>query len=162
MTEVFVGIGSNIEPAVHVPEALAALGQTFGRLETSPIYRCPAVGFNGRDFVNLVVAFEVDRAIADVQRELRRIEADCGRRERARDGSRTMDLDMLLFGETLFDNGDIRVPRADILEYAFVLRPLAEMRPQGRHPMSGQRYADLWAGFDATDQPLTEITLDSR
>lgn len=159
MTEVFVGMGSNIEPAVHVPEGLAALEKTFGRLEISAIYRCPAVGFDGHEFVNLVVAFEVDSEIADVQWQLRSIEADCGRRQRVRDGSRTMDLDMLLFGETIFNNGDIRVPRADILEYAFVLRPLAEMRPQGKHPTSGRRYADLWASFDATDQPLTEISL---
>ncbi|MDA3921807.1 MAG: 2-amino-4-hydroxy-6-hydroxymethyldihydropteridine diphosphokinase [Salinisphaera sp.] len=160
MTEVFVGMGSNIEPAVHVPEALAALSAVFGELDVSPIYRCPAVGFNGHDFVNLVVAFESADDIGDVQRQLRRIEADCGRRQVVREGSRTMDLDMLLFGNTVFDNGDIRVPRADILDYAFVLRPLSDMRPQALHPVLARSYADLWAAFDAADQPLTEISLD--
>lgn len=157
--EVFVGIGSNIDPGVHVPEALAALTHHFGALDVSTVYRCPAVGFAGNDFVNLVVAFESTWTIEAVQQTLRRIEADCGRNRAARDGSRTMDLDMLLYGDTVFDNGDIRVPRADIVKYAFVLRPLAQMRPAAIHPVLGRSYADLWADFDDRDQPLTEITL---
>lgn len=157
--EVFVGIGSNIEPRVHVPDALAALRHHFGPLDVSTMYRCPAVGITGNDFINLVVVFESTESIESVQQTLRVIEGDCGRDRAARDGSRTMDLDMLLFGESVFDNGEIRVPRADIVEYAFVLRPLAQMRPTAIHPVLGRSYADLWANFDDRDQPLTEITL---
>lgn len=157
--EVFVGIGSNIEPREHVAQALTALRHHFGGLDVSTIYSCPSVGFSGNDFVNLVVGFQSTASIEAVQQTLRVIESDCGRDRSARDGSRTMDLDMLLFGETVFDNGDIRVPRADILEYAFVLRPLAQMRPAAMHPVLGRSYADLWAHFDADDQPLTAIRL---
>lgn len=161
MTEVVVGIGSNIEPERHVREALAALAVRFGTLDISPAYACPAVGFSGADFVNLVVAFEADESIASVQAGLRDIEAACGRDRAARDGSRTMDLDMLLFGDAVFDDGDIRVPRADILDYAFVLRPLAEIRPASRHPTDGRAYRDLWAAFDKPGQPLTQISLNA-
>lgn len=66
---------------------------------------------------------------------------------------------MLLFGAAVFDNGDIRVPRADILEYAFVLRPLADLRPMLRHPTVGRTYRELWAAFNAAGQPLTRIAL---
>lgn len=161
MTEVVVGVGSNIEPRRHVCAALERLAERFGRLDVSPVYSCPAVGFSGADFVNLVVAFDTDEPIEAVQAGLRAIEAEGGRDLAARDGSRTLDLDMLLFGDTVFDNGDIRVPRADILDYAFVLRPLAEMRPQAQHPIDGRSYRELWATFDRPDQPLTEITLDA-
>ncbi|MGB7757626.1 MAG: 2-amino-4-hydroxy-6-hydroxymethyldihydropteridine diphosphokinase [Salinisphaera sp.] len=160
MTEVVVGMGSNIEPERHVRAALGQLAERFGALDVSPIYTCPAVGFSGADFVNLVVAFETDEPIETVQAGLREIEAAGGRDRAGRDGSRTMDLDMLLFGDRVFDNGDIRVPRADILEYAFVLRPLAEIRPHARHPGNGRSYRELWAAFDRSGQPLTEISLD--
>lgn len=161
MTEVAIGMGSNIEPARYVPAALQALSQRFGTLDVSPIYRCPAVGFAGADFVNLVVVFDTSESIDAVQAALRAIESGCGRDRRPRDGSRTMDLDMLLYGDTVYDDGDIRVPRADILEYAFVLRPLADIRPAARHPVDGRAYRELWAAFDQQGQPLTEITLDA-
>lgn len=160
MTEVVVGMGSNIEPERHVRAALEQLAERFGTLDVSPVYTCPAVGFSGADFVNLVVAFESGEPIETVQAGLREIEAAGGRDRAAHDGSRTMDLDMLLFGDTVFDNGDIRVPRADILDYAFVLRPLAEIRPDARHPSDGRSYRELWAAFDRSGQPLTEISLD--
>lgn len=160
MTEVAVGVGSNIEPGRYVPATLERLRARFGVLDVSPIYSCPAVGFSGADFVNLVVAFQSAEPIEAVQAGLRAIEAAGGRNRAARgDGSRTMDLDMLLFGDRVLDNGDIRVPRADILEYAFVLRPLADIRPQARHPIDGRRYRELWEAFDQPGQPLTEITL---
>lgn len=159
MTEVVIGMGSNIEPERNVRAALDRLKQRFGALDVSPIYTCPAVGFSGADFVNLVVAFDANEPIEVVQSGLREIEAAGGRDRAARDGSRTMDLDMLLFGNSVFDNGDIRVPRADILDYAFVLRPLAEIRPDVRHPTDGRTYRELWAAFDRPGQPLTEISL---
>lgn len=160
MTEVAVGIGSNIEPARYVRAGLEWLRGYFEPLEVSPIYSCPAVGFSGADFVNLVVIFQSGKTISAVQACLREIEYACGRDRVTHKGSRTLDLDMLLFGARVFDNGDIRVPRADILEYAFVLRPLAELRPTGLHPVEGRSYRELWAGFDASGQPLTEISLD--
>lgn len=159
MTEVVVGVGSNIEPERHVRTGLDRLSARFGALDVSPAYRCPAVGFSGADFINLVVAFQADEPIEAVQAGLREIEAAGGRDGGARDGSRTLDLDMLLFGDQVFDNGDIRVPRADILDYAFVLRPLADIRPDARHPIRGVCYRDLWAGFDRPGQPLTVISL---
>lgn len=159
MTEVVVGVGSNIEPRRHVRAALEWLAERFGALDVSPIYTCPAVGFAGADFVNLVVAFTVDEPIESVQAGLREIEAAGGRHRAGRDGSRTLDLDMLLYGARVFDNGDIRVPRADILDYAFVLRPLAEIRPTSRHPTDGRTYRELWAVFDRPGQPLTELSL---
>ncbi|RJS91266.1 2-amino-4-hydroxy-6-hydroxymethyldihydropteridine diphosphokinase [Salinisphaera sp. Q1T1-3] len=158
--EVAVGMGSNIAPEHYVPAALAALRSRFAALEVSTAYACPAVGFSGNDFVNLVVLFETAESIDAVQAALREIETELGRDERARDGSRTMDLDLLLYGATVHDDGDIRVPRADILTYAFVLGPLAELRPNGIHPTKTRRYRDLWAAFDDADQPLRAVQLD--
>ena len=162
MSRAFVGIGSNIQPHAHVPLALELLERSFTVTDVSPIYSCPAVGFDGADFVNLVVAFETDRDVIELQSELRDIEAACGRDRTEKRASRTMDIDLLLFDDAVIDEPGLTLPRADMLEYAFVLRPLAEIAPDARHPVSGIRYARLWADFDDRVQPLTRIELAPR
>lgn len=154
---VFVGIGSNIEPRTHIPRALGLLEQRFGGLRVSRFYECPAVGFDGDPFVNLVAGFDSNEPPLDVVRGLRAIERQCGRSRSEKMRSRTMDLDLLLYGDHILDDADLRVPRSDILCYAFVLKPLAELIPDARHPVNGVRYADLWAAFDAGEQPLTPV-----
>lgn len=162
MSRVFVGIGSNIQPQAHVPLALELLERSFAALEISPIYSCPAVGFDGDDFVNLVVAFETDQDVIALQSELRDIEAACGRDRAEKHASRTMDIDLLLFDDAVIEEPGLTLPRADILEYAFVLRPLAEIAPDACHPVSGICYAQLWDAFDARAQPLTRVELAPR
>jgi 2-amino-4-hydroxy-6-hydroxymethyldihydropteridine diphosphokinase len=160
MTEVVVGIGSNVSPHAHVRLALDLLDTTFGPLRLSPIYRCPPVGFEGDDFLNLVAAFDTASDLAGVHTQLRDIEAACGRDRSAAQGSRTMDIDLLLFGDTVHDMPPVVLPRRDILEYPFVLRPLAELMPAARHPVLDETYADLWAGFAPRDLPLEVVALD--
>lgn len=158
-TSVFVGIGSNIEPRTHIPQALRLLEQRFGALRLSRVYECPAVGFEGAAFCNLVVGFGSDDAPLDVVHALRDIEQQCGRSRSEKMRSRTIDLDLLLYGDRILDDADLRVPRRDIKRYAFVLKPLLELLPDGRHPASGERYADMWARFDASEQPLQAVDL---
>lgn len=156
---VFVGLGSNIRPRVHIPQALRLLDRRFGSLRLSQTYECPAVGFAGAAFLNLVVGFQSAEAPLDVVYALRGIEQQCGRSRREKMRSRTMDLDLLLYGDQVLDDPDIRVPRNDIQRYAFVLKPLAELAPDAKHPVTGVRFADLWAEFDSSGQPLTPVNL---
>ncbi|HLQ86165.1 MAG TPA: 2-amino-4-hydroxy-6-hydroxymethyldihydropteridine diphosphokinase [Salinisphaeraceae bacterium] len=157
--QVFIGVGSNIEPRRHIAQALRLLRQRFGTLQVSTIYACPAIGFDGAMFGNLVVGFDTDLAALDLVHALRAIEQQCGRPHSDRTRSRTMDLDLLLYGEHVLETADLQVPRVDILRFAFVLKPLAELLPDGRHPVLGSRYRDLWAAFDASEQPLTPMAL---
>jgi 2-amino-4-hydroxy-6-hydroxymethyldihydropteridine diphosphokinase len=157
----YVGVGSNIEPYRHIPHAIRLLRERFGEVTVSPVYECPAVGFDGADFLNLVVAFETEAGIPELLRTLRRIESDCGRVRGERTASRTMDLDLLLYGNTVADTDELRLPRADILRYAFVLKPLAEIAPEVRHPTEGRRFAELWAAFEASGQPLRRVEIET-
>lgn len=157
----FVGVGSNIQPRIHVPRAMALLREHYGALTISPVYRCPAVGFEGPSFLNLVVAFDTGADALTVADTLHHIERICGRDRSSPSASRRMDLDLLLYGDLVSDAPGLRLPRADILRYAFTLKPLADIAPDARHPVDGRSYAELWAAFDAGEQPLEPVTLQS-
>lgn len=148
---VHVSVGSNEAPMLHIPRGLAALERAVGPLTRSPVYRNPAVGFAGEDFFNLVVSFETTLPLEDIAQCLRDIERDEGRtRGEARFAPRTLDLDVLTYGTACIQTDRLRLPRKDILEYAFVLKPLADNAPEEAHPVLGQSYAALWAAFDKT------------
>lgn len=156
---VYVGIGSNIEPERHVPAGLKALEERFGALRRSRVYRTRAVGFDGDDFLNLVAAFETRESPGAVAAALRSIEEAAGRRRSGvRFASRTLDLDMLLYGDRVIRSDGLDVPRGEILEQAFVLGPLAELAPRMHHPELGVSFAELWARFrGARDMEAVEL-----
>jgi 2-amino-4-hydroxy-6-hydroxymethyldihydropteridine diphosphokinase len=158
MAEIYVSIGSNIDRAASVRLALRVLSREFGQLRISPIYECPAVGFEGEPFFNLVVAFSSHLPPAELVQHLDDIERECGRtRYDQRMASRRIDLDLLLYGDLIDHDDNIRVPRADILAYAFVLKPLRDLAPNIRHPENKQTMAELWERFDQAALSLREV-----
>lgn len=160
MTTVFVGIGSNVEPEQHVRAAVQRLRQRFGTLQISPVYRNPAVGFKGDDFLNLAVAFETAAGAAEVHAALDAIELQCGRvRGGPRFAPRALDLDLLLHGELVAES-PLRLPRPEILKYAYVLKPLADLAPERPHPGTGRSLGAHWREFSGRNQPLVAVTLE--
>lgn len=161
MPEVFVGIGSNIQPQAHIREAVKLLRTRFGRLRLSPVYRNPAVGFVGEDFLNLAVVFESPDSVANVRTALDAIETECGRvRGSPRFAPRTLDLDLLMYGNLVTDSPP-RLPRPEILKYAYVLKPLTDLADDLRHPLTGRNLAEHWREFDAASQPLVRVLLEN-
>lgn len=157
MARVYVSVGSNIDRVRNIGLALQRLGDDYGPLQQSSVYESAAVGFDSAPFYNLVVGFETAESPAQVQAALRAIENASGRERTGKLTARTLDLDLLLYDDLVMRTGGLQLPRADIEQYAFVLYPLAELAPQGRHPVSGKTYAGMWAAFDDAHQVLTRV-----
>jgi 2-amino-4-hydroxy-6-hydroxymethyldihydropteridine diphosphokinase len=157
MTRVYVAIGSNVEAERHVAMAVQALRGRFGALQLSPIYRNHAVGFQGDDFLNAVAGFDSAMDVPALKAALDEIEVDCGRqRGAARFAPRTLDLDLLLFGDRV--DAAEKLPRGDILRYSFVLKPLADIAAGERHPVTGLTYAQHWSGFEGEGGALQAVS----
>jgi len=161
MPEVYIGAGSNVDPRRHLRAGLVALADRYGLLKVSPVYRNSAVGFAGDDFLNLVIGLETDEPVGEVARYLGEVEAANGRtRTEEKFSPRTLDLDLLLYGNLVGEFDGVELPRSEITRYAFVLKPLADLVPEARHPVEGATYADLWAGFDVSRHPLERVSVD--
>ena len=158
MVKVYVSVGSNIERERNVANALAELVGEYGDLQQSRIFETEAVGFDGDAFYNLVVAFETSQTPQQVLDVLNRIEDKHGRdRSVGKFSSRTLDLDLLLYDDLILDEPHLKLPRPEILEYAFVLQPLAEIAGDMKHPVTGFKFAAIWDAFDPTAQPMWPV-----
>lgn len=158
MPRVYLSLGSNIEPRRHLGAALDALAESFGNLLLSPVYESPAVGFEGDHFLNLVVGVATELPVGELARRLRAIEDTNNRRRgAAKFCSRTLDIDILTYGDAVGVIDGIRLPRDEILRYAFVLRPLADIAPEVEHPAVQRTYRQLAVELDCADQPLWPV-----
>ena len=160
MATVFLGLGSNESPEENLRLAISELRSRYGDLVVSSVYQSSAVGFEGADFLNLVVGLQTNVAPLDICNEIEIIHNLAGRvRGSDKWGSRTLDIDLLLYNDLVQDERPVRVPRKDILQFSFVLRPLAEIAPDQVHPVTGKTFHEHWQEFDAESHPLKETNV---
>lgn len=148
----YISIGSNIDRDKNISSSLHALKKHFGDLIVSSVYETEPIGFSGDPFYNLVVGFHSDLEVKSVGKLLKQIETDHGRTHNSKKfAARTLDLDLLLYGNLIITDGRLQLPRDEIIHYAFVLEPLAEIAPDLKHPITQETYAELWKKFDKTN-----------
>ncbi len=158
MPAVYVAIGSNVEPEHNLALASRELRREFPDVEFSPWYRNRAVGFEGADFINFVAGFTTTLPLEALLARLHAIEALCGRpRAAPRWAPRTMDIDVLLYGDLIRDTPAVKLPRPDLLKRAFMLGPLAALAPDLLHPTEKATIGELWRRFDRAAHPLMEV-----
>lgn len=145
MTTALLSLGSNLQPQQHLHAAVEALRARFGDILVSPAYRTAAVGFDGPAFLNNAVAVETDLPLDALDAWLHALEDAHGRdRSGPRFSDRTLDIDVVFYGDLIVEGpGHLRIPRPE-LKHAFVLKPLADIAPDFRDPVSGLTLDALW------------------
>jgi 2-amino-4-hydroxy-6-hydroxymethyldihydropteridine diphosphokinase len=156
-----LSLGSNLEPAYHIEQALDGLYACFGELQLSSVYESKAVGFEGGNFLNMVVAAETDLELVKISRLIKALETRHGRQhDQARFSSRTLDIDILTLGDLNGECHGMVLPRPEITVNAYVLWPMSEVCPDREDPHSKQTYAALWSAYDRSRQQLWPINFD--
>lgn len=169
LTQVYLGLGSNIEREPHLRAGLDALAGFLIDVRCSAVFESQPVGIKSGPFFNLVVSAFTDLSLMELDRRLKSIEADNGRYAPDRKGL-PLDIDVLLYGDLVGNFDGLILPRAEILKNAFVLWPLSMMAPDRVHPEVGKTLAELWrdaqidqvlvpVGFEWQGQQLTPSTL---
>lgn len=158
MTTCYVGLGSNLgQPAEQVSRAFAELARIpdTSLRAVSSLYRSAPVGYADQaDFVNAVAALETGLGAEALLAALQGIEAQHGRRRRFANAPRTLDLDLLLFGEESLEAQDLTLPHPRMHERAFVLAPLIEIAPDIAIPGIGPAVEQLARCADQRVQRL--------
>ncbi|MFQ5468759.1 MAG: 2-amino-4-hydroxy-6-hydroxymethyldihydropteridine diphosphokinase [Gammaproteobacteria bacterium] len=161
MPRVFLSIGSNIDREENIRSGVDALHVYHRDFMLSSVYESEAVGFEGDDFYNLVIGFGTSDDLKAVYQKIRSIEDQHYRnRNGPRFGPRTLDIDLLLYGEMVIKEDWITLPREEIDINAFVLWPLAEIAGDERHPVSNRLFSQLWEEFDKDTQKIRKIDFD--
>jgi len=148
MSLVYLGIGSNVNVENNIRAGMLALRQSFGAIGLSPVYRSTAVGFSGDDFINLVARIDTDMQPLELKEFLNGLEDRHGRRrDLPKFSDRTLDVDILMYDDLYLHCPALVLPRPEILHYAHVLRPLADLAPALVHPVTRQLIGDHWSNF---------------
>lgn len=130
---VYVGLGANLgERQAALRKALAAIGELPGTLvkRVSSLYGSAPVDAGGPDYLNAVAELTTTLAPQTLLTALQTIELSAGRERPYRNAPRTLDLDILWFGDQVIDTPTLTVPHPRMAERAFVLRPLADLVPE--------------------------------
>ena len=155
MSIAWLGLGSNVNADTHIRAGIQELEKDFESVTLSPVYASTAVGFEGDDFINLVARVETDMHPLELRDYLRKLEDRFGRkRDVAKFSDRSLDIDILLYDDLVLLSPVLEIPRAEILKFSHVLKPLADLEPQLIHPSEQCSMSDIWNSSGMDDSCL--------
>lgn len=147
MTKVYAGLGSNL--GNRRENIIRAIGRIDAHAEIcvkerSGFYDTAPVGGPPQpDYVNCVIGLETEIEPQTLLKEFKKIEIELGRKPGVRWGPRVVDIDILLYGDRIVNEHNLRIPHERMQERVFVLEPLCEISPDIRHPVSGMSISEL-------------------
>jgi len=141
----YLSLGSNVgDREAQLQDAQNRLGSAGRVAAVSSFYETEPVEFTQQPwFLNCVVAFETSQTPQELMTSILRIEEEMGRRRTQKKGPRTIDVDILLFDDTILDSPEVTIPHPAMHQRRFVLEPLAEIAPEARHPVLKRTVRDL-------------------
>ena len=160
----YLGLGSNVgDRKAHLAHALRRLDEEYRLTGVSSVWETEPVGYEDQArFLNLVARVETDASARSLLDTVRGIEEERGRERRFRNAPRTLDIDILLYGDAVLDEEGLTVPHPRMHERTFVLVPLLELDPGIRDPGTGERYAEQAAAAPASRSGIEQITPGER
>jgi 2-amino-4-hydroxy-6-hydroxymethyldihydropteridine diphosphokinase len=160
MSTAYLSLGSNVNALSNILAGIAALREAFSNVRLSPAYQTGAVGFDGDDFINLAASIETSLQPLELKQFLNELEDRHGRvRDAAKFSDRTLDVDILLYDDLYLISPLIEIPRAEIMTFTHVLKPLADLAPNLLHPVCRKTIAEIWQTHSAKGTPFKRISL---
>ncbi len=154
MSEAYVAVGSNQNAPASIRLALQHLRTRYGELRISPAYESADTTGGAAPYVNLVVSFETILPAGQLLSELRDIERIGGRDRSAPAANCPLDLDLLLVGNAVVEDGPLKLPHPELARRPYMLRPLMDLAGTMTHPSLGLTFEDLWAKLGGQHQSL--------
>lgn len=158
----YLGIGSNLNRRHNIESCLHFFQASFAETEVSSVYRSASFGFDGHDFFNLVIKVSSAFKPYQLKHWLQQLEDMHGRdRSKPRYSDRQLDIDLLLCDDLIIDDGFVQIPRREITQRKYVLKPLQDLAPELLHPIAQKRLADLWQALSQSDQSKLDLVDES-
>lgn len=155
MSIAWLGLGSNINAENNIRAGIKELEDKFENVSLSPVYTSRAVGFDGDDFINLVARVETEMHPLELREYLRDLEDRYGRKRNVpKFSDRVLDIDILLYDDLVLRSPVLETPRGEIMKFAHVLKPLADLEPDLIHPTELRSMADIWESSGLDDDCL--------
>ena len=160
MSTAWLGLGSNVNADDNIRAGIAELQSQFENVALSPVYASAAVGFEGDDFINLVARVETLMQPLELRQYLRDLEDRYGRkRDVPKFSDRVLDIDILLYDDLVVYSPLLEIPRAEILKFSHVLKPMADLDPELLHPSEMRTMVDIWES-SALDDSYLQLLAD--
>jgi 2-amino-4-hydroxy-6-hydroxymethyldihydropteridine diphosphokinase len=142
---VYLSLGSNVgDREAQLQDALAKLAAVGSVVATSSFYETEPVEFTRQPwFLNCAIALETNKTPEQLMAAILRIEEEMGRRRVRKKGPRAIDIDILLFGDTIINSQELTIPHPAMHQRRFVLEPLAEIAPELLHPVLKKTIGEL-------------------
>lgn len=155
----YLSLGSNVGDRVqNLREAVAKIRESGDVVIVSSLYETEPVEFTEQSwFLNCAVAITMNLAPQELMSRLLEIESEMGRERTVKKGPRTIDIDIVLFGDQVIDSTELKVPHPMMHERRFVLEPLAEIAAEARHPVLRKSVSELLRELPAEDAVVTRI-----
>jgi 2-amino-4-hydroxy-6-hydroxymethyldihydropteridine diphosphokinase len=154
MTVVYLGLGSNMgKKEEHIKTAITYIDNLCKVKIVSPLYLTEPVGFPDQDwFLNCVIEVETDTDPQTLLSSLKSIERKLGRKKTVKNGPRSIDIDILFYGDQVVQTKNLMIPHPLLQERLFVLQPMMDLNPCFVHPVLHKTIQELYK-----EQPWAEI-----
>jgi 2-amino-4-hydroxy-6-hydroxymethyldihydropteridine diphosphokinase len=155
----YLSLGSNLgDRAANLREAQKRLENVGRILCVSSYYETEPVEFTEQGwFLNCALALETGLTPQELMKSILRIEEEMGRRRVQKKGPRTIDIDILLFGDQVVNSAEITIPHPAMRQRRFVLEPLAEIAPGTRHPVLNKTIRELLDELPVAGQTVRKL-----